>query len=145
MAPAYWIACGLVLLGAELLLPGVFLLWVGLAMLGAGLASLAGFGLAVQVSALALLLGASVWVTQRRREVVVNVNAAGAGLIGRSATVTVAAGAEGRVRVGDSEWSAVAASGDLPPPGARLRVTAVRGIVLVVEAAPADGTAPPGA
>ena len=134
----FWIVFGLVLLGAELLLPGVFLLWVGLALLGAGSASLAGLSLAAQVAAFALVLGASVWVVLRRRDPAADINATGAGLVGRAATVTEADGADGRVRVGDSEWSAVAARGDLPPPGSQLRVTAVRGIVLVVDAARPD-------
>ena len=38
MEPALiWILVGLLLLGAETLLPGVFLLWVGLAAIGAGI------------------------------------------------------------------------------------------------------------
>ena len=129
-----WIVVGLVLLGAELLLPGAFLIWVGLASFGAGLVALTGLGLKFQVVTLLLVLGGSVWaVLRQRRRGAANVNAAGSGLVGRAAIVTSVTGSEGRVRVGDSEWAAVPVNGALPLPGTRLRVVAVRGITLVVE------------
>jgi inner membrane protein len=56
-----------------------------------------------------------------------------AGLTGRSAVALVFRGREGRVRLGDSDWAARVPD-DVPPPdpGARLRVEAVDGTVLIV-------------
>jgi membrane protein implicated in regulation of membrane protease activity len=52
-------------------------------------------------------------------------------LVGKVETVTVAVDEHhGRVRVGDTEWSA---RGDPPAPGERVRITGVEGNCLTVE------------
>lgn len=138
MDPALiWILIGLVLLGAETLLPGVFLLWVGLASIGTGLMLLAvspPFWVTVTVFIILLAAGIGAALRLRRSEHPrPRVNTPDAGLVGR-AGVLVEPGATGpRVRVGDSDWAArlprdVAAS----PAGTRVRVEGVDGTTLVV-------------
>ncbi len=136
--PAYlWILAGLLLLGAEILLPGVFLLWVGLAAIGTGLVLLIVVPPFVVVAAVfILLLAAGIAVALRLRRshpTRPQVNAPTSGLVGR-AGVLIEAGATGpRVRVGDSDWAArlprdVAES----PAGTRVRVEGVDGTTLIV-------------
>ena len=138
MDPALiWILIGLVLLGAETLLPGVFLLWVGLASIGTGLMLLAvspPFWVTVTVFIILLAAGIGLALRLRRSEHPrPRGNTPDAGLVGR-AGVLVEPGATGpRVRVGDSDWAArlprdVAAS----PAGTRVRVEGVDGTTLVV-------------
>lgn len=140
-APLAWVLAGLVMLGGELVLPGAYLLWAGLAAVGTGFvlyATGAGFGVAVAafVALLAAGIGASVALRSRAaaRATAADPNAHGSGLVGRTGVALAFEGAEGRVRVGDSDWSAVLAGADVAPaPGDRVRVAGVRGIALVVE------------
>jgi membrane protein implicated in regulation of membrane protease activity len=136
--PAYiWILVGLLLLGAETLLPGVFLLWIGIAALGTGLLL---FFVAppfwVTVTVFVVLLAAGIAVALRLRRSQhprPRVNTPDAGLIGRFGVLTDPGIAGPRVRVGDSDWAArlprdVADS----PAGTRVRVEGVDGTTLVV-------------
>lgn len=132
-----WILIGLGLLGAEILLPGVWFLWIGLAAIGTGLLLLVaapGFGVAVAafLGLLAAGIAVSLWLRPRRGPSQ-QVNAPHAGLAGRHATVLSIAGAELRVRLGDSDWPARLAGGTaMPEIGAAVRVEAVDGTILVV-------------
>jgi membrane protein implicated in regulation of membrane protease activity len=131
-----WLLAGLVLLIAETLLPGAFLMWIGLAAGGTGLVTWAAdprFELQVVVfgvlAAGALLIGLRL----RKRRSVAVVNTRHAGLTGRTATALGFRGREGRVRLGDSDWSArLPADAQEPPPGTVLRVVDVDGTVLIV-------------
>ncbi|CAH0208263.1 NfeD family protein [Roseomonas sp. CECT 9278] len=138
MDPALiWILAGLVLLGAETILPGVFLLWVGIAALGTGLLL---FAVAppfwVTTACFVILLAAGIAVALRLRRSQhprPRVNTPDAGLIGRFGVLTDPGAAGPRVRVGDSDWAArlprdVAES----PAGTRVRVEGVDGTTLVV-------------
>jgi inner membrane protein len=132
-----WILGGLLLLGAELVLPGVFLLWVGLAAIGTGLAVLAalpGFGAAVMV--FLGLLGGGVWTAlrlRRRRQPAPHLNVPEAGLVGRYGTLLPFEGTQLRVRLGDSDWPARLPRDVRVPEGAvPVRVEAVDGVTLVV-------------
>ncbi len=131
-----WLAGGLVLLAAEALLPGIFLMWLGIAALGTGLvALLADPAFAWQVVAFALFAALTVGLALRLRRArpPARLNTAESGLVGRAATVLAFQGREGRVRVGDSDWSARLADGaPAPERGSRLRVLAVEGTMLVV-------------
>lgn len=138
MDPALiWILVGLVLLGAETLLPGVFLLWVGLAAIGTGLMLLAAtppfwVTVTVFIVLLAAGIGLALWL-RRHAPTRPQVNTPASGLVGRPG-VMVEPGATGpRVRVGDSDWAArlprdIAAA----PTGTRVRVEGVDGTILVV-------------
>jgi hypothetical protein len=143
-----WVLAGLALLGAELVLPGAFLLWAGLAAIGAGLVALAlapGFPALVVVFVMVLAAGVTLALRRRRHVSPAEVNAPGSGLVGRSGTVLPHPGPGLRVRIGDSDWPARAATPSalsLPAPGSTVRVTAVEGTVLLVRAEESDPAEP---
>lgn len=129
-----WIASGLVLLIAEILLPGVFMMWLGLAACGAGLLTLAfGLSFAAQVVSFGILTAITLSIGLRLRRPRQVVHTEREGLIGRPATALVFQGRDGRVRLGDSDWAARVPA-DIPPPdpGTRLRVAQVEGTTLIV-------------
>lgn len=132
-----WILIGLVLLGAEMLLPGAYLMWIGLAALGTGILMLGadpGFGGAVATFLVLLAAGLfAAFQIRRRRPPAHRLNAPEAGLAGRHAVVVTAEGPALRVRLGDSDWAARLPRGvATPAPGTAVRVEAVDGTVLVV-------------
>ena len=130
-----WLIGGVALCIAEVLLPGMYLLWLGLAAFGAGIVCrLVTLGLGGQVVAFALLALVSVLIGIRkgRARPTVEVNRPGSGLIGRQATALSFSGAEGRVRLGDSDWPARLTTGAAVPNGALLVVEGVDGLTLLV-------------
>lgn len=141
-----WLAGGLVLLVAEVLVPGVFLFWLGLAALGTGvLVQLADPPFAVEVLAFgvlaALAIAGALQLRHRASRQARTINTAESGLVGRTAHALSFNGREGRVRLGDSDWSArLPADLPLPAPGTLLQVVGVSGTVLIVR--PAANYAP---
>ncbi|GGJ00231.1 NfeD family protein [Neoroseomonas lacus] len=138
MDPALiWILAGLVLLGAETLIPGVFLLWVGLAAIGTGLMLLLitpPFWVVVTVFIVLLAAGIGLALRLRRTSPTrPQVNTPSSGLVGRIGVLAEPNSTGPRVRVGDSDWAARLA-GDLAgvPAGTRVRVEGVDGTTLVV-------------
>ncbi|MBE9604880.1 NfeD family protein [Acetobacteraceae bacterium H6797] len=140
-----WLLGGFLLLGAELALPGVFLVWVGLAAVLTGLVVLAadpGFGIVTICFIVFLILGITAGIRlgrHKRKGSAVGPNEHGAGLIGRIGTVISVEPVGMRVRLGDSDWAARFATGNLlaaPKPGQTVRVETVEGTVLVVTPAP---------
>ncbi|MCR0984235.1 NfeD family protein [Roseomonas populi] len=132
-----WLLAGLLLLGAEMILPGAFLLWAGIAAVGTGLLGLAvepGFPLSVVVFAVLLAAGIALALRRRRVGGASGLNTPESGLVGRDGVVLPSAGPGLRVRVGDSDWAA-RAEGAVPAAGAVVRVEAVEGTVLRVKAA----------
>lgn len=134
LPPILWLGSGLLLMLGELVAPGAFLVWVGLAAFGTGVAALLGLGwyepqviCFVVLAALAIGAGLRLY----RRGAPSEVNSPGSGLVGRTAIVLSRAGAEGRVRVGDSDWPARFV-GPVAPEGARLKVRGVEGLTLLV-------------
>jgi membrane protein implicated in regulation of membrane protease activity len=132
-----WIAAGLVLMLLEMATPGVFMVWLGLAAVATGMVvQVMAPGFAVQV----MVFGACAAVTiaiglrfRRRRGDAATLNTPGSGLVGRAAMALDFQGRSGRVRVGDSDWSARLAEGAaVPQPHDALRVVAVEGTTLVV-------------
>jgi membrane protein implicated in regulation of membrane protease activity len=138
MDPALtWILLGLILLGAEILLPGVFLLWVGIAAIGTGTVVFfirPPFSAMVAVFIILLAAGIAIALRLRRKERPrPRINTPDAGLVGRMGVLIEPGPAGPRVRVGDSDWPArlprdVAES----PVGTRVRVEGVDGTTLVV-------------
>ncbi|MCJ2067602.1 NfeD family protein [Methylobacterium sp. J-030] len=134
-----WVIAGLVLAGAEILVPGVFLIWLGLAALATGLAT-AVFPIPWQGQTLLFAGLAVVLVTAATR---LNRRGAGRadgdlnrpdrGLIGREAVLDapIVQGA-GRIRFDDTLWRV---EGPDLPAGCRVRVTGISGTVLRVGAA----------
>lgn len=136
-AALIWILAGLLLLGAEILLPGVFLLWIGIAAVGTGLVLFAAappFWATVTVFITFLAAGIAVALRLRRSEHPrPRVNTPDAGIVGRIGVLLDPGQAGPRVRLGDSDWAA-----RLPrdvadtPAGTRVRVEGVDGTTLVV-------------
>jgi hypothetical protein len=141
---AIWLAAALVLGLAELAAPGIFLIFVAAAAAMTALTLLAApaLPLAGQVASLALWSAVSVligrrWYRDYPVEGDARLNAPAARLVGCEVVAEAAfAGGTGRVRVGDGSWPA---RGTDAVAGQRLRVTAVKDGVLVVDAV----TSPP--
>ncbi|HET9813656.1 MAG TPA: NfeD family protein [Sphingomicrobium sp.] len=134
-----WLIGGVVLLIAEVIAPGFFLVFIGAAAIATGLfAVLFGLGLELQLALfalyalLAVLIGRRVYATHGADSADPLLNDRAGRLVGKVVTVTVAVDEHnGRVRVGDSEWSARGGPADV---GQRVRVTGVDGNCLTVEA-----------
>jgi membrane protein implicated in regulation of membrane protease activity len=134
-----WALAGLVLIGAELLMPGVFLLWLGIAGLATGaIAAALPIPLELQLvffTLTALLSCVAGWLIYRRpargrgRPTVNDPHARMVGSIGH-VTEAIRDG-QGKVRIGDSDW--LAEGPDLAL-GAAVRVKALSGTVVKVEA-----------
>lgn len=143
LGPWSWVAAGLILLAAEILVPGIFLIWIGLAALAVGLLSLllwnASFwtwqvqillflaaSLAAAIAGRALMRGRTVSdepLLNRRAEQ----------LVGRVATLEhPIVNGQGRIRIDDTIWRI---TGPDLAMGRRVRVIAAEGSRLQVEAA----------
>jgi membrane protein implicated in regulation of membrane protease activity len=145
MAPGWlWLIGGLLLLMAELIAPGVFLLFIGAAAMITGLfVLLFGLGLAPSLAlfalytAVAVMIGRKIYGNRAVDSPDPMLNDRSARLIGRSVAVVAPVDEHGgRVRVGDSEWSA---RGDPAQPGELVRIVGVEGNCLRVEGAPRLG------
>ena len=133
-----WLIGGVVLLIAEIIAPGFFLLFIGAAAMATGVFTIMfDLGLPPQVAlfalyaVIALMVGRKVYANRDVNSSDPLLNDRSARLIGKVVTVvTPVDDHEGRVRVGDSEWSArggPAAAGD------HVRITGVEGNCLLVE------------
>jgi membrane protein implicated in regulation of membrane protease activity len=133
-----WMIGGVMLLIAEIIAPGFFLIFIGAAALATGaFALLFDLGTSSQLALFALYALLAVMVG-RRFYANANfdsdspmLNDRSAQLIGKVVAVVSAIDEHGgRVRVGDSEWSA---RGGPAAPGDRVRITGVEGNCLKVE------------
>ncbi len=133
-----WMIGGIVLLIAEIIAPGFFLVFIGAAALATGaFALLFNLGTSAQLALFALYAVLAVMVGRRfyaNADVDSSsplLNDRSAQLVGKVVTVVAPIDAHGgRVRVGDSEWSA---RGGPAAPGERVRITGVDGNCLKVE------------
>ena len=136
-----WMIGGVILLIAEILAPGFFLVFIGAAAIATGAFTLLfGLGVAPQLALFALyafiafMVGRKIYANQDVEGLDTLLNDRSAQLVGKVVTVVRAVDEQdGRVRVGDSEWSA---RGGPAAPGARVRIVAVDGNCLKVEAQP---------
>jgi membrane protein implicated in regulation of membrane protease activity len=134
-----WMIGGVILLIAEIMAPGVFLVWIGIAAIVTGLfALLFGIGIAGQLglfalyAVLAVLVGKRFYAVREVEHSGPRLNHPSERLIGRRVFVVQPVDEDsGRVRVGDTEWSA---RGGPAQPGERVRITGVEGNCLIVEA-----------
>lgn len=133
-----WGIGGLILLIAEMIAPGFFLIFIGIAAILTGIVTLL-FGLALPVQLLVFVIAAAIAVLVGRRryeeppnvELDARLNDPGRRLEGKLASVVAAIDEHGgRVRLGDSEWSA---RGGPAQPGERVRIVSVDGNALIVE------------
>jgi membrane protein implicated in regulation of membrane protease activity len=134
-----WLIGGVVLLIAEVIAPGFFLVFIGAAAIAAGLFTvLFGLGLAGQLALfalyalLAVLIGRRFYAAHPSSSPIPFLNDPAKRLVGKVVTVTVAVDEHhGRVRLGDSEWSA---RGGPAAVGDKVRITGIDGNCLNVEA-----------
>lgn len=133
-----WIAIGLVLAAAEMLVPGVFLIWLAVAALVTGaLTYLFDLGIVLQVVqfvAVSLIAIFSARRFLRDRPIVSSdplLNNRLGRLVGETALVTVAIEhGSGRIHVGDGDWTA---HGPDVAQGERVRIVGHKGSTLLVE------------
>lgn len=134
----FWLSLGLALGIAEMLAPGFFLIWLGLAALIVGLLDWAlPISVPFQVALFAILSVLTVFAGKKfLKDNPIEtddpkLNDRGARLTGEIVTVVEAiTDGNGRVKVGDSVWSARGVDAAV---GARVRVTGADGAVLLVE------------
>jgi len=137
-----WFILGVVLFVLEFMLPGVHFLWFGMAAVIVGvLAMLTGVTWPFQVIAFVVIAVLTVFLVRRyvRTSGAItdqpDLNERGQQYVGRALVVEQAIqNGRGKVRVGDTVWQA---EGPDAPAGSRVKVTAARGTVLVVERATA--------
>lgn len=133
-----WFALGLVLAGLEMVVPGVYLFWLALAALATGALTFAfDPGVPLQIVNFVFLSLIIVFSAKRilREQPIASsdplMNNRMGRLVGQTGTVAVAIEhGEGRVRQGDSEWSA---RGPELAAGTRVRITGFDGGTLIVE------------
>ncbi len=136
--PAGWLALAAILAALEIVMPGVFLIWIAAAAAVTGAISfLLPIGTAVQLILFAILCGLSVYFGRRwylNRPVPSSdplLNDRAARLVGERVEVVEAIlNGSGRVKVGDSIWTARGADA---PVGAVVRITGAVGSELTVE------------
>ena len=134
----FWLIGGVVLLIAELIAPGFFLVFIGAAALATGVFTLLfdlgpvpQLALFVLYALLAVMLGRRFYANRASDSGDPLLNDRARRLVGKVVTVVVAVDEHsGRVRVGDSEWSA---RGGPAAVGERVRITGVDGTCLNVE------------
>jgi inner membrane protein len=134
----FWLSLGLALGIAEMLAPGFFLIWLGLAALIVGLLDWAlPISVPFQVALFAILSVLTVFAGKKfLKDNPIEtddpkLNDRGARLTGEIVTVVEAiTDGNGRVKVGDSVWSARGVDAAV---GARVRVMGADGAVLLVE------------
>ena len=133
-----WLIGGVVLLIAEIIAPGFFLVFIGAAAIATGVFTiLFDLGVAPQLAlfalyaVIALMVGRKVYANRDVNSADPLLNDRSARLVGKIVTVVTPVDEhDGRVRVGDSEWSA---RGGPAAAGERVRVTGVDGNCLLVE------------
>ena len=134
----FWLSLGLILGVAEMVAPGFFLMWLGLAAIIVGLLDYA-FPISIpfQVALFAVLSIITVFAGKKfLKDNPIEtddpkLNDRGARLTGEIVTVVEAiADGHGRVKVGDTEWSARGSDAGV---GDKVRVTGADGAVLLVE------------
>jgi membrane protein implicated in regulation of membrane protease activity len=140
-----WLIGGVVLLIAEIIAPGFFLVFIGAAAMATGLFTiLFGLGPASQLALfalyalLAVMVGRRFYANRTPDSADPLLNDRAGRLVGKVVTVVAPVDEHnGRVRVGDSEWSA---RGGPAAAGERVRITGIDGNCLKVEA---ERTLPP--
>ena len=136
----FWLSLGLVLGVAEMVAPGFFLMWLGLAaLIVGGLDYFLPITVAYQVAMFATLSVVTVFAGKKFLHdnpiatEDADLNNRGARLTGEIVTVAEAiVNGHGRVKVGDSVWSARGVDAEL---GSRVKVVGADGAVLLVETA----------
>jgi hypothetical protein len=139
----HWLIAGVVLIGAEAMVPGTYLLWPGIAAFLTGMVAYMAPGLGWEIHAgifaaltvVAAVAGRKLY--SRLKEPASQaplLNKRAAQLVGTIHTLdTPILDGYGRMKLGDTTWKV---SGPDLPTGAKVTVVGADGIVLKVEAAP---------
>jgi len=135
-----WFIIAVAMIVLETVIPGVHFMWFGMAAAIVGAVVLIHpLPIAVQLVAFAVIAMVSIiiarrwWAPERLKTDQPDLNVRGQQYVGRLVTVEEAiAGGRGKVRVGDTVWTA---QGPDMPAGTQAKVTGVDGTVLVVAAA----------
>lgn len=141
LGPWNWMVLGLILLGAEVLVPGFFLIWIGIAAVIVGALSLALWDAAIwswQIQVLvflALSLGSAfagrALMKRGDHSDEPLLNQRSAQMIGKTATLQDAiVDGRGRIKIGDTTWSV--AGPDLAA-GTKVKITGAADMKLTVE------------
>lgn len=133
-----WTIGGILLLMLEILAPGVFLIFIGVAAIATGIFTLlfdlalpSQLALFVIYCLLAVMAGRRFYANKEDNSSDPLLNDRAARLVGKLVTVVEPVDDHGgRVRVGDSDWSA---RGGPAQPGERVRITGIDGNCLRVE------------
>lgn len=133
-----WLIGGVLLLIMEVIAPGFFLVFLGAAAIATGfftvlfgLGTVPEFALFALYSVIAVMVGRRFYANRAADSTDPLLNDRARQLVGRVVTVVSAVDDHhGRVRVGDSEWSA---RGGPAAPGERVRITGIEGNCLIVE------------
>ncbi len=137
----HWLILAAVFAGIEIMTPGFFFIWLGAAGLATGLIVLVapGLGWENQLVLFAALSAISVlaWYKFGRKFKIdtddATLNRRSESLIGRVGNlIEPITNGRGKVKIDDSVWQA---EGSDQPLGARVKITGVRGTILLVEAA----------
>ena len=134
----FWLLAGLLLGAAEIIIPGFFLIWFAIAAVITGmLAFVLPDAVALQIGVFAVVAVAMVYFGRRwfaANPIVSSdplLNDRSARLVGEIVTVVEAIEhGSGRVKVGDSVWSAKGADAMI---GSKVKITGANGSVLMVE------------
>ena len=134
-----WLIGGVLLLIMEVIAPGFFLVFIGAAAIATGLftvlfdlGSASQFALFALYAIIAVMLGRRFYANRTADSADPLLNDRAGRLVGRVVTVVEAVDDQsGRVRVGDSDWSARGGPADV---GTRVRITGVDGKCLKVVA-----------
>lgn len=135
----HWMILAAVLAGFEILTPGFFFLWLGGAALITGVVALIAPTLdwEIQVLVFAILSGASVLAWYKLRHKLTTrsddstLNRRGEQMLARTATLTEPiVNGRGHLRIDDTVWRC---EGPDLPAGTRVKVTSVRGPMLLIE------------
>jgi hypothetical protein len=133
----HWLVLGLVLIGAETVLPGVFLVWFGLAaVVTAGvallIASLAGEVAVFAVGSIAAVLAGRAW-QRRQGKPAQGLNQRGEQLIGRTVTLSTATvNGIASAPVDDGSWRVKSLTGEIAA-GTTCVVRGVEGATLLID------------
>jgi membrane protein implicated in regulation of membrane protease activity len=147
---AWWAIAGVILI-AELLTGTTYLLWPAAAAFLTGFVAMEAFGVSwpIQLGVFIVLTLPLLWAGDRWVRPALKsgsdsgLNDRSGRMVGQRVTVVgVFSAGQGRVRYGDTEWSAQTIDGSDPEAGAHWFVTEVRGVILMISPAAVTPDAP---
>ena len=133
-----WMALAAIFIVAEIFTAGFFIMWFGIGAAVAGVLAILGLGAGWQWASFVVVSGVLLIISRRFAERFTKKQPPGIGadrFIGKEGIVLEEIDNmkdTGRVRMDKEEWRAVSDTGKIIPPGARVTVTRLDGVHLVV-------------